>query len=164
VAVRVAALLQLRPADRLLDVGAGVGKFCIVVAALSGARVRGVERHPRLADVGREAARRLGVDVDLADGTLEGEDPRRVDVAYFYNPFTEPMVLRGLDSASTDRFSGRIATDVAAAERFLAAAPLGMKLVTFCGFGGSVPAGYHQLSEEVWEMGVLELWEKRDRG
>ncbi len=56
VAARVVELLALPPSAHVLDVGAGAGKFCIAVAAMSGARVRGVEREPELVAVAREAA------------------------------------------------------------------------------------------------------------
>src|ERR1700712_3448736 len=58
---RAVELVGLRAGDRLLDVGAGVGKFCIAAAAMTGASVRGVERQSQLVAVAREAARRLMV-------------------------------------------------------------------------------------------------------
>src|SRR5690606_22861186 len=68
VAARVVELLALPPGAVLLDVGAGAGKFCIVVAAMSQARVRGLERRPELAEAAREAARRLGIAIEIIDG------------------------------------------------------------------------------------------------
>jgi tRNA A58 N-methylase Trm61 len=161
ICARVVELLRLRPGDRLLDVGAGAGKFSLVTAAMSGARVRGVERQPQLVKVAREAARRLAIDVEVTDGSFEAEDPQRVDAAYFFNPFTETTLLPGLRDVAADHFAGRAAADIAAAERFLETARIGMRVVTFCGFGGAVPAAYERLAQEAWEGGVLELWEKR---
>lgn len=159
VAVRIVELLHLRRDERLLDVGAGVGKFCVVAAARSGAGVRGVERRPDLASVGREAARRYGVDVDIALGSFEAEDPRAFDAVYVFNPFTEEIALEGVDDDALD--AERAVCDVSAAERFLEAARPGMRLVTFCGFGGNVPSAYEQEAKEVWDEGALELWVKR---
>lgn len=159
VAVRIVELLRLRREERLLDVGAGVGKFCVIAAARSGARVRGVERRPDLAAVGREAVGRYAVDVEIALGSFEAEDPATFDAVYVFNPFTEQIVLEGVDD--DELVAERAATDVSAAERFLDSARPGTRLVTFCGFGGGVPSAYEQEAREVWDEGALELWVKR---
>lgn len=162
VCARIVELLRLERGSRLLDIGAGAGKFCIVAAAMSGARVRGVERQAALAEIARETARRLDIAVEIADGTFDMEDPQRFDALYLFNPFTETLLLPGLvRDVPADRFGRRGAEDVAAAERFLERARAGVRVVTFCGFGGAIPVGYERLALEMWEGGALELWEKR---
>src|SRR5258708_7840111 len=56
VAERAARLLALAGARRILDVGAGAGKFCIVGALCTGAEFVGVERREGLVRVARRAA------------------------------------------------------------------------------------------------------------
>jgi hypothetical protein len=128
---------------------------------MSQARVRGIERQVELASVAREAARRLGVEVEIADGPFDGEDPRELEAAYLFNPFTETIHLPGACDFAADRRAARAAADIAVAETFLASARLGMRVVTYCGFGGTVPTTYERIAREVWEGGALELWEKR---
>jgi SAM-dependent methyltransferase len=165
VCARIVELLRLSPGARLLDVGAGAGKFCIVAAAMSRARVRGVEREPELAETAREAARRFGIDVSIDDRTFEVKDAQTVDAAYFFNPFTETMLLPGVaQEVPSDRFAGRAAEDVAVAEDFLRAARPGTRVVTYCGFGGLVPSDYVRLRREPWDGGALEVWLKRAVG
>lgn len=53
VAVRAARLLADRPRLRLLDIGSGVGKFCIVAAASVDASVTGVDPRPHLTKIAR---------------------------------------------------------------------------------------------------------------
>ena len=79
VCARVVDLLRLSSGDRLLDVGAGAGKFCIVAAAMSRARVRGIERYPELTAVAREASRRLKIEVEIESGSFDGEDAANID-------------------------------------------------------------------------------------
>ena len=70
----VALMLEaaaLRPADRVLEVGAGSG-YASAVASLLAAHVDAVERHPGLAESARERLARLGfanVAVHCADGS-----------------------------------------------------------------------------------------------
>lgn len=160
VAARVVELLRLRPGDRVLDVGAGVGKFCIIAAAISGAQVRGIEREPELAAIAREAANRFGVTVDIAVGSFAAEDASAVDAAYLFNPFAVTISLPGALSFET-RSEQQTAEDVRAAESFLAGARPGTRVVTFCGFGGAFPSDYERRVHERWDGGDLELWEKR---
>ena len=60
VACRAARLLTDMGATRILDVGAGVGKFCIVGALTTSADYCGVERRGNLVDIARAAAAQFG--------------------------------------------------------------------------------------------------------
>ncbi|MBX3232571.1 MAG: hypothetical protein KIT84_16470 [Labilithrix sp.] len=156
VCARIVKLLALSPSDRLVDVGAGAGKLCIVASAMSGAHVRGIERVPALANVAREAARRLGVDVEIVDGGFDVRAGEDADVVYMFNPFFESIPLPGAPNAAM-----QAAIDIAAAEELLGALRKGARVVTFCGFGGDIPTDYHRLARERWDGGALEVWEKR---
>lgn len=70
VALMVEAL-EVRPTDRVLEVGAGSGYAAAILGRLAG-RVFAIERHERLAAAARERLRALGVDtveVRAGDGT-----------------------------------------------------------------------------------------------
>ena len=75
---RAAALFREQGAQRVLDVGAGAGKFCVVASLVLGRRVWGVERRESLVLEGRAVAAQLGADVELLHGTLVDVDPPRV--------------------------------------------------------------------------------------
>jgi predicted RNA methylase len=132
VAVRVARLLADPPDATILDVGSGIGKFCIVAAAaLPKVRVRGVEHRAHFVTIAREAARKIGVDVDFAHGTLDLCDPASVDGVYLFNPFAENL------SSPEDRLDEsvelgeeRFRRDVEATERFLRRTRTGTRVVT----------------------------------
>jgi protein-L-isoaspartate(D-aspartate) O-methyltransferase len=71
VALMVQAL-DLRPTDRVLEVGAGSGYAAAILSRLAG-RVYAIERNQRLAEDARERLRQLGydnVEVRAGDGTL----------------------------------------------------------------------------------------------
>lgn len=161
VAMRVTKLLAVEPNATILDVGAGVGKFCIVAAALvPGLRVRGVEHRAHFVDVAREAATKVGVSVDFDHGTLDAQDPAKVDGVYLFNPFAENLsaIEDRLDD-SVELNEDRYWKDVEITERFLRAARTGTRVVTYCGWGGSMPPEYELVRREA-RAGNIELWIK----
>lgn len=160
VAVRAARLLAAGPDKTILDIGSGIGKFCLIAAATVKARVRGIEQRSHFVDVARAAAAELDVAVDFVHGTLEGEDAHAVDGVYLFNPFAENLCAREdhLDD-SVELSPARFSRDVEATERFLASARPGTRVVTYCGFGGAMPAGYALALRES-RAGRLELWIK----
>jgi SAM-dependent methyltransferase len=90
VAIRAAELLVVDHTTRVLDVGSGAGKFCVIGALVTGASFTGVEHRVRLVDVARECARKW-----RATGATFVHDRFHVltwtdfDAFYFYNPFQE---------------------------------------------------------------------------
>jgi SAM-dependent methyltransferase len=162
VAVRAAKLLAPKPGAVLLDVGAGVGKFCIVAAASVEATVEGVEHRPHFVEVGRAAAAKVGVDVRLVRGTLANMDPARIDGLYLFNPFAENLCApeEHLDD-TVELCENRFWQDVDEAQRFLRAVRPGTRLVTYCGWGGLVPDDYVLASREQ-RGGTVELWIKTE--
>jgi SAM-dependent methyltransferase len=160
VAAHAARLLVDQPGMTVLDVGSGVGKFCLVAAATVRARIRGIEQRAHLVEIARTAAVKLGVQVDFVHGTLDSQDPTKVDGIYLFNPFAENL------SPTRDRIDNtvelnleRFRRDVDATERFLAAARPGTRVVTYCGFGGVMPESYAMKLRE-WHGSNLELWVK----
>jgi SAM-dependent methyltransferase len=165
VAMRAAELLVRRAATRVLDVGSGAGKFCIVGAAATGASFVGVEHRQSLVQAARAAAARLGLDgARFVYGAFDTVDIASFDAVYFFNPFEE-NVRRG-ESCLDDTVTlsrERFRADVASAERLLARARLGTRVVTYHGFGGEVPPGYRRVVRERQRSGYLDLWVKTRR-
>jgi len=79
----------LAPSDRLLDLGAGLGKVVMLAALLTGARSVGIEYDPPLCRLGNEACRALG----LHGASLQAQDARELssvdaDVVFMFLPFS----------------------------------------------------------------------------
>jgi SAM-dependent methyltransferase len=89
VAPIVRALLEV-PVDEqdvILDLGSGLGKVAILAALLTGAKARGIELQPLLAERAREAASRLGIDVSFTTGDARDADLEEGSVFFLYLPF-----------------------------------------------------------------------------
>jgi hypothetical protein len=162
VAVRAARLLVNAGARKVLDVGAGPGKFCIIGALTTDAAYVGVERRPWLVDVARMAAVRLGADrARFAAADMIGFDFDGFDGFYLFNPFLE-QIDGGLLSIDQDLVPSRAAYFhyVAAVEQKLAGLAAGTAVVTYNGFGGSMPHGYQLTQEQAAGSDSLVLWTK----
>ncbi|HEX4418740.1 MAG TPA: class I SAM-dependent methyltransferase [Kofleriaceae bacterium] len=157
IALRAAALLAPSPASRVLDIGAGVGKLCLVGAAVTGATWWGVEQNPALVAAANHAA--WSLELDARTRFVQGDGSRlpwdELDAIYFYNPFTTLMT-----APHTSAFV-RYATIQATLRRIedrLAHARPGTRVVTYYGFGGNIPPGYTRTVREPAGGDYLELW------
>ncbi|MEO6775579.1 MAG: methyltransferase domain-containing protein [Kofleriaceae bacterium] len=157
VAIRAAELLAPEPGARVLDIGAGIGKPCLIGARCTHAHWFGIERQPALVTAAEHLARRF----DLADRTtfLLGDAFSlawtEFDALYLFNPFELPL----FPTTASDTF--RIA--IAETERRLAELRAGTRVVMLHGFGGTMPAGFELLRHERISPydGELACWIKR---
>jgi len=167
VARRATELLVDHPGARVLDVGAGVGKFCIVGACTAPqALFVGIERRRHLVLVANQLARELEVaNVLFAYGDMVEVNWSTFDAFYLYNPFAEqlrrgrtgPYILDEtleLDPANF-LFYLQFVRDR------LAEARAGTRVVTYHGFGAPPPPGYVLEANEKVGSDCLELWVKK---
>jgi SAM-dependent methyltransferase len=162
VAVRAAHLLVEAGATRILDVGAGPGKFCITGALTTTATFTGVEQRQQLVEVARAVAFRIGADrARFLHADVLRFPFHRFDGFYLYNPFYEcldPALVRIDDSVPLSPFLYK--ESVRTTTRKLARLPIGVPVVTYHGLGGDLPAGYSRVHEEIAGDGRLVLWIK----
>jgi SAM-dependent methyltransferase len=161
VARRAAEWLVTRPGTRVLDVGAGVGKFCLVGALVSEGVFTGVEQRPHFVEIAREVADRGKIPrCRFVAGDVTTIDWRAFDAFYLYNPFAEHRLGFPPIDGTIERAPERHRALVASVEEALAQLPCGARAVTFHGFGGALPPGWEVVRSEVQRGGALELWEK----
>jgi SAM-dependent methyltransferase len=161
VAMRAAELLVLDGATRVLDVGSGVGKFCVVGALATGASFTGIEQRAHLVTIARETARRVGARATFIEGRLASDSLRDIDAIYFFNPFAENAFPPEDHLDHTVELSlDRALSDVELAERLLAEAKVGMRVVTYHGFGGDMPPTYTLQLTEKHRTDQIDFWVK----
>ena len=161
VAVRAANLLVDRAGATIVDIGSGVGKFCIVAGAVANANVHGIEHRPHLVEIARRAAEKIGVTATFDSGSIADQDASKIDGFYLFNPFAENLCSASERLDSTVELSAkRFTRDVDATELLLSKARVGARVVTYCGFGGEVPEGFVRVMAERCGGGRLELWVK----
>jgi predicted RNA methylase len=157
IAIRAGELLAPRPDARVLDVGSGVGKACIIGALVTGATWWGVEQDATLVAAASHAAWQLGV----GDHTrfVHGDGSRMpwddFDAFYFFNPFG--TLLLAPHASPFVRYA-TIQNTLRRIHQRLIATPVGTRVVTYHGYGGPMPAGYTQVTSELTGSEALELW------
>lgn len=152
VCVRVAKLLNPSATDRVLDVGSGVGKLCIVGALLTEGEWTGVERREELVETARSIAE--GVSATRAHflhADAFSIDWRAYNVLYFFNPFGEldSFERNSEHEASTQR-----------TQKKLEQMPKGTRVAIYFDMGTGLPPGYALTHSEELLDKQLTLWVK----
>jgi hypothetical protein len=163
VARKTARFLAPNPSARVLDVGSGVGKFCIVGALTTGATFTGIEQRPHLVTIANRASRELGAArrTEFAVGTIENVDWSLYGGFYFFNPFEENLFReQGCFDHSVVLSEERFWNDVAFIETVLTSVAVGTRVATFHGFGGRIPHGYQLVNQQPHRGGILRFWTK----
>ena len=162
VAARAAGWLAWKPGARVLDVGAGVGKLCLVGALVTDGHWSGVEQCSLFVHAARAAAARLALQrTRFVHGNMMALAWRSFDAFYLYNPFADSIDALAEPNGGPLGVSAHVFD---AYVRFvgerLDEARAGTRVATFHGFGGEVPPSYRLDGEGEGELAGLSLWVK----
>jgi SAM-dependent methyltransferase len=163
-AKRAAEWFSAHGVGSVVDIGSGVGKFCVATAIFAERlRFTGVEQRPRFVQAARTLAHCFEVETRVAfvEGGIAEAGALPADAYYLYNPFAENLVAAddALD-AETELTAARYARDIAAVEALFSRAPAGTHVLTYNGFGGRFPPGYAQVRIDQSLPYELALWHK----
>jgi len=159
VARRAAEFLVREPGTRVLDIGCGPGKFCIVGALMTEGKFTGVEQRPHLCEEARSVIEQANLsNAEIIHGNVMEIEFSNYDAFYFFNPFEENLETT-LKIDTTVRLSGEFYEKYTEyVGRQLAIAPLGTRVVTYCSSCEEVPPGYECIESSFDH--VLKFWEK----
>jgi predicted RNA methylase len=163
VAARTAEWFAELGVDSVVDIGSGVGKYCVAAALGGRCRFTGIEQRPRLVVAASRLARQFRVDdrVRFVAGSLDPGTTPTADAYYLYNPFGENRFgPEGHLDEDVELGEDRYRRDIAAVEQLLERAPAGTYVITYNGFGGRVPAGYDQIRVDRTLPNMLRMWHK----
>jgi len=161
VAGKAAALATQGQSRRVLDVGSGVGKFCIVGALTTKGFFTGVEQRSQLCDVAIRAACEFQIPrINFIHGNMTEIDWDIYDSYYLFNPFAEHLdgAIR-IDGGII--FSPFIFFEYTkfVCEKLQSLEP-GKTVVIFNGFGADFPEGFERFYKDDFNFMKLEAWKK----
>lgn len=163
VSLHAAALLAEGGPRRILDIGAGVGKFCILGALTTPAAFVGVEQRLSLVETARSAAARSGASrASFVHANVVDVDFAEFDAFYLYNPFYEQIALDSVRIDETiERSYKRFRGYVAATAKKLSDMRSGTRVVTYNGLGGTMPPEYVHMPVTHGFWREFALWIRR---
>lgn len=160
VARKASSFLAAESNVRILDIGSGVGKFCLAAAYFKPhAFYYGVEQRKNLIGYADTAKEILSIkNVSFIHGNFTAVDFRNYDHFYFFNAFYENLAGTDKIDDSID-YSGELYNYY---NRYLykqlELKPAGTRLATYHSLEDEVPRGYHIVGSEMDNL--LKFWIK----
>ncbi|MGZ3655203.1 MAG: class I SAM-dependent methyltransferase [Bdellovibrionota bacterium] len=146
---------------KILDVGSGVGKFCIVGALASNHKMYGIERKPRMVDEARRITKLFPTaSISFRCGNAFAYDWTKFDVLYFFNPFAElnfPELSPDVENNSPMNLATK---SISFTLLRLSTLLPGALVLTYYTIGSPMPDGFERLKAQQFDQGYLELWLK----
>lgn len=163
VARQIASWLSDKPKLRLIDIGCGVGKLCLLLRLLTKHEIYGIEQRVNLVRIARTIIDQNNLkQISIKSMNMIDLDWSEYDIYYLYNPFQEHQIGNGfsviennidLDPKYFAQYTSEVFRQLAWAER-------GKMLITYHGFGGRMPPSWRMVTSKQIDNGHLELWLK----
>lgn len=159
VAKAASNFLVKKGGTKVLDIGSGVGKFCLIGAVNTGGHFTGVEQRFRLFELSQRLANSYRLDnVNFIHANITSINFHKYDAFYFFNSFYE-----NIDNLS--KIDNTIDLNVQLYRMYslyltsqFASLPVGTRLVTYCTPVNIIPGSYKL--QDSSHGGLVKFWEK----
>ncbi len=160
VACMAADFLATEKRTRILDIGSGVGKFCLAAAHYKpNAVFTGIEQRAQLVAHADNATLQLGIkNVCFLHGNFTKLDFKQYDHFYFYNSFYENFDFTTKIDNKVSYSSELYHSYAHHLKKLLQQKPAGTRLATFHSLEDEIPDDFLVVGSEL--ENVLKFWEK----
>ncbi|MGC8749650.1 methyltransferase domain-containing protein [Hydrotalea sp.] len=160
VAKTAADFLAIEPNTKILDIGSGVGKFCLTAAFFHPKNLFfGIEQRKKLVDIAKQTQLKLGLEnVCFIEGNVMEINFSEYHHFYFYNSFFENI-------AGTEKIDDEVSYSLQKFNSYniflykqLQKKPVGTRLVTFHSLENEVPSNFMLVEAKMDNL--LKFWIK----
>lgn len=158
VAFKAMQFLKTAPGDKILDIGSGIGKFCLAGAYYKPqAFFYGIEQRRNLIEHAVAAKDLLGFrNVEFLQGDFTQLDLKEFNHFYFFNSFGENLADQYRIDESIDYSAELYYYYSTYLRNKLDSMPPGTRFVSYCSMDDEIPLSY-QLVKTLYE-GNLKFW------
>ncbi len=150
---------KVQESKRILDIGSGVGKFCIRGAQKSKMEFIGIEKRLSLYSQANEIKNKLKLtNVKFIHDNILNIDFNKYDSFYYFNPFYEQVCWLGRIDKETIYSSTKFRKYQDYVFNELNKKVKGTTVITYCAPEFKLPKGY--LMKNIMFEGLLQLWVK----
>jgi hypothetical protein len=159
VAKLVSEFLVERPDTRVLDIGSGVGKFCMVGATYTRAHFVGVEQRADLVEISNKLTESYDIqNVKFIHSNITSIQLRNYDAFYFFNSFHENIAAYGqIDDSVNGDVRLYDLYSIFIYEQF-SSLPVGTRVVTYHSGSEIIPGTFRLIYS--LKKGLLNFWQK----
>jgi hypothetical protein len=160
IAMKASDLLVQNDNDKVLDIGSGVGKFCIIGALHTKGTFYGIEQRQKLHIISKKLIREFEVtNVKFIHSNIDRINFYDYNAFYFFNPFEENIYPKNkIDDTVSLSFSKYLQYTIHVRKEF-ERLPINTRIVTYCSDHEIIPSGYIQEYQDSKDR--LSLWVKR---
>ncbi len=159
IAKEAAQYLVQYSGTKVLDIGSGAGKFCMIGASCTSGYFTGVEQRKHLYDIARTVIENGTLpNIEFLHANILEIDFQQYEAFYFYNPFYENIV-------PVDKIDDSVLVEIKLYKVYtsyvkeqLDLMPKGTRLVTYFSSYDAVPDSYSVFSKD--DSKKLILWQK----
>ena len=160
VAITAADYLVDSPSSKVLDIGAGAGKFCMIGAVATEGHFTGVEQRAKLVTVAEELSKEYLLNNTIfIEANITSIDFKQYSAFYHFNAFYENIDPSGEIDQTVTLNKELYTTYSLYVKNQLEALPLGTKLATYFSYKDEVPKSYKAVKKMFG--GKLIFWEKQ---
>jgi len=161
IAIRAAKFLVQKSGTKVLDIGSGAGKFCMIGSVCTNGHFTGVEQRGNLHLLAEQIFKKYQLkNINFINSNINQIEFNNYEAFYFFNPFYENIIqFEKIDDAIDvkndlyDEYSNYVKNQ-------LDLMPLGTRLVTFFSAYDEVPISYQLISKD--DRQKISMWEKKE--